>query len=136
MHLDSNYKNDFLLFPIEDWNGNRIFYKIPLKINSIKDTIYPFFILKNQYCLFNQRTGVLLAYETLKKEYLIDDKSYFLTDLSLFHLGSSSEMNEIQFRTQKEIGLLENVTPVEVKKHLLDAISVFFDRSIFDAYFE
>jgi len=92
--------------------------------------------LKNQYCLFNQRTGVLLAYETLKKEYLIDDKSYFLTDLSLFHLGSSSEMNEIQFRTQKEIGLLENVTPVEVKKHLLDAISVFFDRSIFDAYFE
>ena len=44
MHLDSNYKNDFLLFPIEDWNGNRIFYKIPLKINSIKDTIYPFFI--------------------------------------------------------------------------------------------
>ena len=129
------YKNDFLVYPLEDWNGNRIFYKISLNENSINDKVEPLFILKEQYCLFNQSTGTVLMYEKLNKEYFIDQRSYYLTKFNLIHFDNN-KVDNIQFHTQKEIGIVENLSPVLVKKQLLEAIGEFYEMSFLEAYFK
>jgi hypothetical protein len=127
--------NKFLIFPFEDWNSNLIFYKIPLNKKLVSNPINPFFILKEQYCLYNQRTQVLLTYEQDMKEYLISDESYFLTALHLFDLSSEAQ-DEIEFQTQRDLSLPENSSPQHVKKQLLKAISTCYEKPIFDAYFK
>jgi hypothetical protein len=126
--------NKFLIFPFEDWNSNLIFYKIPLNKKLVSKPIDPFFILKEQYCLYNQRSHVLLTYEEDMKEYLISDESYFLTALHLFDLSSEAQ-DEIEFQTQRDLSLPENSSPQHVKKQLLKAISTCYEKPIFDAYF-
>ena len=127
--------NKFLIFPFEDWNSNLIFYKIPLNKKLVSKPIDPFFILKEEYCLYNQRSHVLLTYEQDMKEYLISDESYFLTALHLFDLSSEAQ-DEIEFQTQRDLNLPENSSPQHVKKQLLKAISTCYEKPIFDAYFK
>lgn len=126
--------NKFLIFPFEDWNSNHIFYKIPLNKKLVSKPIEPLFILKEQYCLYNQRTQVLLTYEQDMKEYLISDESYYLTALHLFDLSSEAQ-DEIEFQTQRDLSLPENSSPQHVKKQLLEAISTCYEKPIFEAYF-
>jgi hypothetical protein len=127
--------NKFLIFPFEDWNSNHIFYKIPLNKKLVSKPIDPFFILKEQFCLYNQRTHVLLTYEQDIKEYLISDESYFLTALHLFDLSSEAQ-DVIEFQTQRDLCLPENSSPQHVKEQLLKAISTCYEKPIFDAYFK
>jgi hypothetical protein len=126
--------NKFLIFPFEDWNSNFIFYKIPLNKKLVSKPIEPLFILKEEYCLYNQRSHVLLTYEQELKEYIISDESYFLTALHLFDLSSEAQ-DDLEFQTQRDLHLPENSSPQHVKKQLLEAISTYYEKPIFDAYF-
>lgn len=126
--------NKFLIFPFEDWNSNHIFYKIPLNKKLVRKPIEPLFILKEEYCLYNQRSHVLLTYEQDMQEHIISDESYFLTALHLFDLSSEAQ-DDLEFQTQRDLHLPENASPQYVKKQLLEAISTCYEKPIFDAYF-
>jgi hypothetical protein len=123
-----------LIFPFEDWNSNHIFYKIPLNKKLVSKPIEPLFILKEEYCLYNQRSHVLLSYEQDMQEHIISDESYFLTALHLFDLSSEAQ-DDLEFQTQRDLHLPENASPQYVKKQLLEAISTCYEKPIFDAYF-
>ncbi len=130
------YKNKFLIFPFEDWNGNQFFYNIPLSVTSSIDSISPLIILKEQYCIFNQRTGVLLSYKKLIEEHLIDDKYFYTTELIQFHVGGDDDkITRYQFNTQKEIYISEDISIIEFKEQLLSIVNDFYDKSIYEAFF-
>ncbi len=127
---------EFLIFPFEDWNSNFIYYKIPLKKNSGSDRIHPLFILKEQFCLFNERSSIILTYRNDMREYFISNQSYYLTTLSLYDLCKNKNSDIIEFQTQKEINLPENASPTQVKQQLITAMSNFYDESIHNTYFK
>lgn len=132
------YKNEFFLLPVEDWKGNQIFYKIPLMSAKSSDTIHPFFILKEQYCIFNIRNGVIFSHEKIKNEFFIDSESYYLSNLSLrySYFNKKQDNITISFCTQKEINISENTNPNDFKSALLKSIKVFLDNQIYDAFFK
>lgn len=129
------HRNEFALLPFEDWNGNRIIYKIPLQPNKKNDSIRALVILKERYCLFNQRTSTLVTYDISDKEYLISDQSYFLTNIKLFHLATYM-FDEVDFCTQKELSISEESSPEELKKNLLSAMKAFYTPEVYNAYFK
>lgn len=125
----------FLIFPFEDWNGNLIFYKIPLKQRSTSSGIDPLFVLEEGYCLFNERSNMLLTYQKDMKEYIISDRSIYLTTLTLFDFGGNEKADEIVFQTPKKLNLPENASPKQVKQDLLSIMSNFYDPSEYNAFF-
>lgn len=128
-------KQEFLIFPFEDWNGNLIFYKIPLKQSSTSSGIDPLFVLEEGYCLFNERSNMLLTYQKDMKEYIISERSIYLTTLTLYDFGSNEKSEEIRFQTAKQLNLPEDASPKQVKQEFLRIMSDFYDTTDFNVFF-
>lgn len=126
---------EFLIFPFEDWNGNLIFYKIPLKKRSTSSGIHPLFVLNKGHCLFNERSNILLTSQQDMKEYIISERSIYLTTLTLYDFGGNEKSDEIVFQTPKKLNLPEDASPKQLKQELLNAMSDFYDPSDFNAFF-
>lgn len=126
---------EFLIFPFEDWNGNLIFYKIPLKKRSTSSGIHPLFVLNKGHCLFNERSNILLTSQQDMKEYIISERSIYLTTLTLHDFGGNEKSNAIVFQTPKILNLPEDASPKQLKQELLNAMSDFYDPSDFNAFF-
>ncbi|MFM7007583.1 MAG: hypothetical protein ACKOWX_10055 [Flavobacteriales bacterium] len=128
-------KRKFLIFPFEDWNGNLIFYKIPLKHSSTNSQIHPLFVLNKGHCLFNERSNILLASQQDMKEYIIAERSIYMTTLTLFDFGSNEKSDTIVFQTAKQLNLPEDASPKQVKQELLNLMSDFCGPTDFNAFF-
>ena len=130
-------KNEFLLIPFEDMNKQIIFYRIPLDLKSGEThTVLPFFFLKEQYCLFNQKTSKMLVYEEAKIENLKKGKTSYVTNISVFHLDRADDQSYREFFSlEKEVKLAANATPLVVKNSLIALMRDFYDNYTIDAYF-
>lgn len=128
-------KREFLIFPFEDWNGNLIFYKIPLKQSSTNSQIHPLFVLNKGHCLFNEKSNILLASQQDIKEYIIAERSIYLTALTLYDFSGNEKSEEIRFQTAKQLNLPENASPKQVKQELLSIMSDFYDTTDFNVFF-
>lgn len=130
-------KTDFLLIPFEDMNKRLVFYRIPLNLkNGETHSVLPFFILKEQYCLFNIKTSKMLVYEEAKIENLKKGKTTFVTNMSVFHLDRTDDQSYHEFfSVEKEVKLAENVAPITVKNTLISMMRDFYDSYTINAYF-
>ena len=128
-------KQEFLIFPFEDWNGNLIFYKIPLKQSSTNSQIHPLFVLNKGHCLFNEKSNILLANQQDMKEYIIAERSIYLTTMTIFDFGSNEKSEEIRFQTAKQLNLPEDASPKQVKQEFLRIMSDFYDTTDFNVFF-
>jgi hypothetical protein len=126
---------EFLIFPFEDWNGNLIFYKIPLKQRLTISGIHPLFVLNKGHCLFNERSNILLTSQQDMKEFIISERSIYLTTITLYDFGGNEKSDEIVFQTPKKLNLPEDASPKQLKQELLNAMSDFYDPSDFNAFF-
>ncbi len=131
-------KNEFLLIPFEDMNKQIIFYRIPLDLKSGEThTVLPFFFLKEQYCLFNQKTSKMLVYEEAKIENLKKGKTSYVTNISVFHLDRADDQSFREFFSlEKEVKLPATATPITVKNTLITMMRDFYDNYTIDAYFK
>lgn len=131
-------KNEFLLIPFEDMNKQIIFYRIPLDLKSGEThTVLPFFFLKEQYCLFNQKTSKMLVYEEAKIENLKKGKTSYVTNISVFHLDRADDQSFREFFSlEKEVKLPVTATPITVKNTLITMMRDFYDNYTIDAYFK
>jgi len=129
------YEQEFLIFPFEDWNGNLIFYKIPLKQSSTNSQIHPLFVLNKGHCLFNEKSNILLANQQDMKEYIIAERSIYLTTMTIFDFGSNEKSEEIRFQTAKQLNLPEDASPKQVKQEFLRIMSDFYDTTDFNVFF-
>ena len=128
-------KGEFLIFPFEDWNGNLIFYKIPLNQRSASSEIHPLFVLNKGHCLFNERSNILLTSEQDMKEYIISERSIYLTTLTLYDFGGNEKSDTIVFQTPKKMNLPEDASPKQVKQELLSIMCDFYDTTEYNAFF-
>ena len=126
---------EFLIFPFEDWNGNLIFYKIPLKKRSTSSAINTLSVLHKGHCLFNERSNILLTSQQDMKEYIISERSIYLTTLTLYDFGGNEKSDEIVFQTPKKLNLPEDASPKQVKQDLLSLMSDFYDPTEYNAFF-
>jgi hypothetical protein len=126
----------FALLPFEDWNGNQIIYSIPLELKNNFDSIPVLAILKERYCLFNERTGTLLTYNVQDREYFISEQSYFISEFNIYHFKGDTLAYKIGFYTQKQLNIPEEISPNTFREVILGGIQSFYQKEVFNAYFK